>query len=75
MPFIPENTPGDQAQATVQSVLPQTQLKVEQTRENLRRQRQAMQITAVVGENGEHLGEGKKKKRKAGKSATEKAQS
>ena len=54
MPFKPEFTPGGPTQATVRTVAPSTQAKVEEARNTFELKR--LQIQGIVGKNGEHLG-------------------
>ena len=72
MPFRPENTPGGPTQATVKTVAPATQVKVEDAQRRFQQQRQSMQIQGIVGQNGANLGAGKiKTQRQAGRKASE----
>ena len=56
MPFKPEFTPGGPTQATVRTIVPSTQAKVEEARNTFELKRQKLQIQGIVGKNGEHLG-------------------
>ena len=56
MPFKPEFTPGGPTHATVRTVAPSTQAKVEEARNIFELKRQKLQIQGIVGKNGEHLG-------------------
>ena len=58
MPYKPEFTPGGPTQATVRTVAPSTQAKVEEARNTFELKRQKLQIQGIVGKNGEHLGLG-----------------
>ena len=77
MPFRPEYTPGGPTQATVRTVAPATQVKVEDAQKGFQQNLQSMQIQAIVGQSGENLGPGKMKtvkttQRQAGINASKK---